>query len=187
MVVAVFVAIYSNVGKVLGNPSSLPIATNCVLGGEGTATTSPRYINAGNATSTLSCDSYTLSSNNIVPTAMSSAVLLLQYAGSSTSAILNTNIEFSNDNIDWYQNNLLDYMSTTTPIASLNTTESMSWTFSSTTAGGGRISNSTATSTRAVSIPVPTRYVRAVFTVPIGAAAGAVWAQIIPKKEAANY
>lgn len=183
LVSGVFFSI-KGIDKATANPSYFPVSSNCVLGGSGTPTTSPTYITAGTATSTLNCDAYTLASNNINPLAMDSAVLLMNFTGSSTASIVNINFEYSNDNIDWYQDGF-SASATTSSVVSIGTTRSLSWTFASSTAGlGNTLGNST--TTKAVPVPVPTRYVRAIFTMPAGSAAGAVWAQIIPKKEVNN-
>lgn len=146
-----------------------------------TATTSPRYLTPGTATTTLTYDSYVPTTNTYTP---SFATLLVQFAGSSTASTLGINVEYSQDGIDWYKSTILSPYSpgTTTPSINLGLTTSYSWTFASSTVGGGVVTAATgATSTRAIMISTPTRFVRSV--VSITGAGGAVWQQFVPTKE----
>lgn len=151
------------------------------------ATTSAAFLSAGQGTTTVTYDSYgvfgtnqTGSGNTSIP---NKGTLLVQFAGSSTASVLNISYEFSDDGIDWYKDNIYT-VPTSTPTYYAQPSYNISWTFASSTVGGVHVSNAnSATSTKAFSFPVPTRYVRAVFTIPAGASAGRVWAQMIPLKE----
>lgn len=126
-----------------------------------TATSSVTYFATGTATSTVvSRDSYSTGQ----PFATDKGTLLIQMVASSTSSVLNLTYEYSQDGIDWYSDNL-----TTTSGAN---TISLPTTYAWTAAG-------TATSSKALSLPMPTRYVRVRASVS-GAAAG-VWMQIVPQ------
>lgn len=146
-----------------------------------TATTSPSYMTSGKATSTLVFDSYAVGQIK----ATDQAVLFLSLSASSTSTIFNTDIEYSQDNIDWYQDGgtFENGFATTTKPFNLSQVNEYAWQFSSSTAGLPAPSASNATSTRALYIKTPTRYVRAVFTLPAGSTAGAVWAQWVPSRQ----
>lgn len=142
------------------------------------ATTSPAYMTPGTATSTLTFDSYNPTTNVFVADRLA---LLMQFTGSSTSAVLGINFEYSQDGIDWYKNAIVtsETISTTSPSLSLNTPTSATWTFSGTPLNGD--AGTVATSTRIVSVPLYTRFVRSVFT--LTGASGAVWGQFVPIKE----
>lgn len=142
-----------------------------------TATSSVAFLVSGTATSTLTYDTYTGGNNYIAD----KAVLAIQFAGSSTSAVLGVNLEYSQDGIDWYKDNLSS-LSTTTRGMYLQPANSYTWTFASSTVGGiaATVANG-ATSTKALLIETPLRYVRAIFS--ISGANGAIWGQIIPIKQ----
>jgi hypothetical protein len=142
------------------------------------ATTSPAFMTPGTATSTLSFDAYNPTTNTFVADKLA---LLMQFTGSSTASILGVNFEYSQDGIDWYKNTIVnaESVSTTSPVLSLNTPTSMSWAFASTTLNGA--AGTSAIATRIVSVPIYTRFVRAVTT--LTGANGAFWGQFIPIKE----
>jgi hypothetical protein len=127
------------------------------------ATSSPAYMTSGAATSTLSYDAYQAG----VTKAVDKGVVLIQTVASSTSSAYTFAVQYSQDNVDWYQDNTL--ATSTNP----NIGNAQNFTF---TAAG------TATTSRAISISFPTRYVRVQASV-LGAA-GAVWMQIVPQRQA---
>ncbi len=145
------------------------------------ATTTVNFMSAGNATTTLTLDTYypnTIGSY----TKSTDAILLMQFAGSSTSATLNGTVEYSQDCIDYYSDNYVT--ASTSPTNSLQINNTFSWLFASTTIGGGKVSAAlSATSTKAIRIYTPTRCVRVVLTQPVGSASGAIWAQLVPNRE----
>ncbi len=147
-----------------------------------TATTSPVYMTPGTATSTLTFDSYyqsTLSQN----TKTDSAVLLTQFAGISLTSVLAINVEYSEDGVDYYKDDLNSFSATTSPTTSyLNANNTFTWTFASSTPGGAGVTAATgATSTKAINIPTPTRFMRVIYS--ITGANGAVWGELVPTKE----
>lgn len=133
------------------------------------STTTPSYMTAGTATTTLVFDSYIPGVNKI----SDEATLLVQNVASSTSSILNIAIQYSQDGIDWYSDNG-SVASSTNPLP-IQTANSYTW-----TAAG------TATTSKALFLQTPVRFTRAVFTVPAGAAAGGVWAQIVAARQASE-
>lgn len=141
------------------------------------ATTTVNYMTSGTATTTLPVyDSF--NSGSTYKTDF--AVLLEQFIGSSTSSVLNTNIEYSQDGVDWYQDGIIQNATTTQPV---NITAANYYTFAWTGKQAGGLAGSNATSTRAIMIPTPLRFTRVVLSMPVGSAAGATWAQIVPIKQ----
>lgn len=150
------------------------------------ATSTPVYMTPGNATTTLVYNSSTDSTN---PTAVStktnavkadSVTFLFALTGSSTVSVANVTFEFSNDGIDWYQNELPIFGYSTTSQTFVPTTPlSMNLQFASTTVGGA--AGTSAVDRIAVTVPVPTKDVRAVVT--LKGANAAVWQQFVPIKQ----
>lgn len=165
-----------NSGTVGANPSQLPIHNNCV-------TAAYNYLNVANATTTLSCDSYALDTNYNVAYAMNSATLVLKFEASSTASVLSVDLEYSNDNSSWYKSNLA--VAATSTVTKLGLPEVIEIAPASTTANvvgrQGLTTANSATTTRILSIPTPTRYVRAIFTT--ANANGNIVAEFIPKQE----
>jgi hypothetical protein len=165
------------------------------------ATTSPLYLTdmtndsvhnspnaTGTATSTLTFDAQAAPSG---AQALDSAILAVQFTGSSTAAILNIAIERSQDCID-FGGDYLNADATTTQAnwldpLNLGTALSYQLTYASTTYGGQQLRATSTPFTVLLKIPTPTRCTRAVFTLASSTAAnirnGAVWAQFIGKRE----
>lgn len=158
-VASVFLAF---VYTVRANPSDLNLS-NAV------ATTTVTYLTAAGASTTETYDSYGGGVGE--PNASEKAVLFTNFAASSTSSVLAIKVQYSQNGIDWFDDNLMESTnSTTTPLYNLGTSNSYTWT-----------AIGTATSSKTITIPTPTRYVRAVYSV-TGANA-AVYKVIIAKKE----
>lgn len=162
-----------------------------------TATTTLRYMTPGTATTTLVYDSQqsdgTNQTNNGNTWATNGAILFVQFTASNTSSVLNTHFEYSDDpscgttptSCDWYRDTLWgDSFATSTATIQMAITPSYTWNYASTTQGGSAGIN-IYRGLKAINIPTPSRFVRVVFTVPIGSQNGAVYAEIIPKKEVA--
>lgn len=146
------------------------------------ATSTLIYQTAGTATTTVTYDTFESAGvtqanggNNYVATG---ATLLLGVVASSTSSVFVTNIEYSQDGIDWYQNNISTYAAGAIAVVTPN---SYTWTYASTTPGGAAGLATANTGAKAIAIPTLTRFVRAVLT--LTGTNGAVWAKIIPRKE----
>jgi hypothetical protein len=156
----------------------------------GAATTTVAYMTPGTATTTVTYDAYNLNGTNqagaVHSFAADSALAFVQFAGSSTSATLNVNEEYSQNNIDWFQGSqtLVNGNSTTTLPDSLTPVPQYQYAFASSTSGLGAVTNAnSATTSLAISIPTPSRYIRLIFSLKIGGTNGAVWALVLPKKE----
>lgn len=163
------------------------------------ASTTVNYLigtaNTQSGTTTLVYDSYGTSTL----TQASGATLLVQAIGSSTNATINIDFEFATGYAagsdvncvttptacDWYSNNLINSVSSTTIYQSMPS--SIAWTLASSTIARGAISGSATvagTSTRAFFVPTPVRYTRVVFSSKLVASGGsAFWAELVPSKE----
>jgi hypothetical protein len=96
-------------------------------------------------------------------------------------------VEYSQDGIDWYADtppNLSGYATTTLPIY-LTTIPTYQWLFASSTIGQAATSASNNRDMRSVSIFVPTRFVRVIYTcgTGVGRTNCGVWGQVIASKE----
>lgn len=129
-----------------------------------TATSSMDYMRATNSTLTLDAYSST-------PVAVNSATLLVQSIASTSAAVQTITIQYSQDGIDWFQDNLST--TTSSSVIALNNTQ-RTYTITG---------NATASTTRtAISVPTPTRFVKA--TVATSTALSSVWLQWVPLREA---
>lgn len=140
----------------------LPTATSS------SATSSPSYLttSGANATATTTFDAY----SNGSPRAANGATILTQFVASSTSSVFTMRVDYSQDGIDWYSDSAVSQQSTTT-VMNIAANATYSYTAAS-----------TATTSKAVLVKTPTRYMRVVYTV--AGAAGAAWTQIVPTREA---
>lgn len=181
--IAAIVAISFGAASVYANPSS--IATTAQTA---TATTTLSYMTIGAATTTLVYDSYL---NR--PTTADSAIMLVQFTASSTASVLGISYEYTNggpgldclgapNTCDWYRDNtMISVNATTSQAFSVTVPNSYSWTFASSSQGGGNVAATNNRALKTLTIPTPARYVRAIFTAT--GTPSAIWAQIGPKKE----
>lgn len=169
---------------VLANPSFFPNTSTTA-----TATSTVSYITTGAATTTLYLDTYTQASGN--PYKADNSTLLVQFVASSTASILGVSLEYALGTpgidctstptaCDWYANDLLA-ASTTPAITAVAVSNALSWTFASSSQGGGAVLSSNNRSLKIFDVQTPTRYVRAVFSVT--GANGAIWAAFQPIKQ----
>lgn len=187
-------------GMVFASPSYFSPGVTTVTSNS-TATTSPGFMTPGTATTTSNVyDAYADNTGNKAD----AAVLLTQFTASSTSSVLNITIEYAQGNgvdcvsnpngCDWYQNNLgnfggLNIASTST---SVNNTinvvpvQTFTWTFASTTTGGAAVTGPINRVGKAILIPTPARYTRAVYSCGIGGTNCAVYGHIVPTKQQPN-
>lgn len=140
------------------------------------ATTTIPFMTPGTGTTTTAVFDSFANGANAYP---DRAALLTQFTASSTSSILGIRLEYSQDNIDWYSDNL-NSNATTSFANSITSASTFTWTFASTTPGAGAVGN-TNRSSKVIFINVPTRYIRAVYT--ITGANGGVWGSIIPQRQ----
>lgn len=147
------------------NPSFfIRTATNTAF-----ASTTVVYQSAGAATTTLIMDTGVGGAQ-----AADSAILLQQFIGSTTAATQKTTIEYSQGSpgldcvvtptaCSWY----LGLSTTTTAIGNL-------------AGGAGGLSSTTL---NVLTVPTPTRWVRAVFSIPAGGISGAIYAELAAKRQ----
>lgn len=153
------------------NPTYLPPHSACSTS---SATSSVSSISTSTATITLTCDSYALATGLTDPTAMTSAVLAMQYRAPQATTALTVTLQYSEDNVDWYDDNLGTVATTTGP-TNIAPAKTYFW-----------LVGTTSTSSKVVDVRTPTRYVRAQFTATAGAATSTIWATFIPRKERAE-
>lgn len=162
-------------------------------GATATATSTTSYMTAGTATTTLTCDSYSANCTTSVnptgrPLGFNRVALLVALSASSTGPTTRINTEYSQDGIDWYQDggSGVETFATTTKPYDVSQVAQYNFAFASSTAGLGALSASSATTTRMIILKAPTRFIRAIFTVPVGSSPVGVWAQMVPTREASN-
>lgn len=181
-----FIILISPFEKAQANPSNIYGVQTAA------ATTSLVYMTAGTATTTLTLDNYI---GNVLPgnyintnqPAVSGGVsdsvtALIQFTASTSGSILKVRPEISQDGIDWYPYNTpLATISTTTPIAGYSDYQ---WTVATTSANGLPGTSNAMKQLNSLTITnVPTRYIRLIFTIPIGSSNGALWSEAWVKRQ----
>lgn len=185
LAIGVLVAVFSVfVASAHANPDQILVSSN-------NATTTRTFMTPTTATTTEIFDTQT---DGGLP--VKSAVLLVQEDASSSGGTLNIAIEYAQQgtacdtnptNCDWYSDNISGAAASTSAVYSMQVPYKYQMVYASTTVGQG-------TSTpmlRAISIPTPTRYVRAAFSVSSTTAVAAtqgsgnvnIWKQFVGKKE----
>lgn len=157
------------------------------------STAATGYMTPGTATTTATFDTGVNAAGSV-----DSAFLALQLTG-STSPFATTNyatttyniaIEYSQDSVDWYK----DAHTIGTTTAAMNATQPVTRTISLGSTAldanvSGGVALSTTTPTKMIfEVPTPTRYVRAVITIPVSSTGtnGFVRAEFIGKRQAGN-
>lgn len=175
------------VNNVKANPSKRAQPLSCSTQGTSASslsTTSISYMTPGTATTTATCDT---TKANLGTDTLDKAYLALQVTASSTG-LTNFRFEYSEDGIDWYGDNLYEETGLSTTTASNIIwdsnyhTHSIQFASSTSACADNSISNNNR-NCFLIPVPTPTRYVRAVFTVPIGSTNSGVWASFIGKAE----
>lgn len=180
---SIIVAIALTAGAIVvnANPSYFALTKQT-----STATTSPVFMTAGAATSTLVFDAYAAYSN----TSADSLYLAIQFTGSSTASVLGWQYEYSTgfpgndcatypESCDWFS---LGVGNSTTATSTYVTSKAENLLVTASSTIGGRTIPQDKV-LKLVNVPTPLRYVRAVFYLPVGSSPGSVWAQFIPIKE----
>lgn len=157
------------------------------------------YLTPGTGTTTLYYNSY----NQGINYKTEDASLLVQYAASSSNAVMNINVEYSHGNYagadciavpsacDWYKDDINSFNATTSATTNnLLPVNTFTWQFASSTLGGAAVTNANgATSTKIIRISTPTIYTRVIFTMANPSASSgnaSIWAQIIPSRQKAE-
>ncbi len=172
---AVLLAVLAFAGVAYANPFYIAGKASSAA-----ATTTVTYMTPGTATTTVVYDSYEISGTNQKNqgnlTVPNQVAVVVQGVSSSSISVLNLACEYSDDNIDWYQNDVFAATSSgNIPIAAPST---FTYTFASTTLNGVANGNKFA---KVVQCPLPLRFVRAV--VSNTGANLSVWSAIIPTKQ----
>lgn len=161
---AVLALVYGQSQKARAYPSFVQIKSTA---GEGIiATTTTNTLTPGTGTTTLSWANEEIDANG----------LYIALKASTTAATLQWSYQWSNNNVDWYEQ---DSVSDTTGI-SQNTFEHASTTITHRWTPG----NSTASTTMKALVipPVPSKYARVQFTMPIGSSNALLYAEVARKR-----
>lgn len=139
------------------------------------ATTTLSYLSAGRGTTTVTFD---IQSDDFPA---DSATLAIQYTGSSSPlSQLGWRYDFSQNGVDWFAETVSNSANTATTSEEVRTNKDYLWRFSSTTLIEGGTSD---VARKLINLPTPTRYVRVTFFVPTGTQPGAIWTNLIFKKQ----
>lgn len=166
--IALFLGSIFGVTAALANPIYLPPHNACSTAA---ATSSVLSLATTTPTITLTCDAFALAAGLYDPTAMQSAVLALQVKSLSTATILSITPQYSDDGVDWYDDNM-GAVGTTTGLTSVSQVKSFTWTM-----------GTTSTSSKLITMVTPIRYIRVILQNSAGAPTSTVWATFIPRKE----
>lgn len=178
LIALVIISIAGGALVVKANPTLFPPEQRSAA-----ATTTVTYMAAGVATTTATYDAYATYGNVNGANEIS---LLTQQAGSSTSSVLIGDVQYSVDGIDWYAAAPPTTASSTVAFG-YGAPYQLKMQFASSTISGAAVTNAnSATTSRIVTIPTPTRYTRVVFSVPAGSAGSALWWSFQPRKEKAE-
>jgi len=150
-------------GVALANQSYFSAGTKSA-----TATTSVNYMTAGNATTTITYDTY--NGGNMQKT--DGAVVLLQSVASTSASVQTIDVQYSMDGIDWFD--WVDVGATTTPTRVLD--NKLAYTLNGNT--------TSSTTRRSLFLETPTRFVRVSIANTTGN--GSIWGWILPWKERNN-
>lgn len=151
------------------------------------ATTTVTYMTPGTATSTEILDTGAGAAGSV-----DSGVLAVQFTGSSTLSYLNVAFEYTQggngldcynapNSCDWYGSSLYA-QSTSTATGQAVAAQNFNLQFASSSVQGA-VGGITGRNLRLIEVKTPTRYVRAVFTLPPGSLNGALWKEFITKRQ----
>lgn len=168
--------------KDLGTPSEILPNQGCKL--NQAASTSITYMASGTATTTLTCDLYRTASGTLSNLISDIVDLNIQLTASRTATILMIDVEYSMDNVDWYQNSIdpVGVEFTVGNPLDISTRLFFQWQYASSSfPGQDAPASTTDRGHKTLRVPVVARYVRAIFTMKGGN--GAIWAEFIPKRQ----
>lgn len=183
---------------VMGIATLLPVITeanpleflveNSTTGSVTASTTAFGFLSPGAGTTTVPAyDTYNYGNANTYAT--NGLALALQFTGSTTptsaqsaTTTYNVALEYSQDNIDWYSDGI---NATTTALVTLTNGYVRAITLG-TQSTQGRVVASTTPTKMLLTIQAPTRYVRAIVTIPQGSTNGSVWGSFIGQKQASR-
>lgn len=138
------------------------------------ATTSPNFMTAGTATTTFNLYDTTQFFDD---SGFDQNQLFIAFKASTSAATLQWQYEFSNNAVDWYEEDIPVQYGVGQGISTMD--------HASTTITHRWLPGSTVASTSYKTLTIPNnaaRYKRVVFSIPVGSTAGAVWAQAANKQ-----
>ncbi len=180
---AIVVAAFMLTRPAFANPDQ--ILDNYFSGTAAQATTTPTYLTIGGTATTT--NSFDTQNDGGLPA--KSATLLVALMGSTTATTLTISFEFSQNNQDWFGDLLSQSATTTTQVAFGAPAK---YTLAAATSSASAVGGNTFTGNtvfRAFTMPTPTRYIRAVFSISSSTSItanggnGSVWSDIVGKKE----
>lgn len=161
LIASLGVFLFAGVGFVAANPTYF-----LTVPASATATTTPIFLTSSGVATTSALDAYGTGTNF----GFQQNALIVQDSASSTSSILTIRYQYSIDGINWADDNYNYPVATTTSPVSIGAYASYVWNAAT-----------TATTTKILNVPTPTRYVRAILS-ESGAAAG-IWYTWAPAKQ----
>ncbi len=167
-----------SINKTVATPTRLAIPVSCSTQGTSAtsiSTSSLSYMTPGTATTTATCN---IAKAGLGTDVFDETALVVNFTASSTSSVLGIALEYSNNGIDWHQDNLtLDAAAGASE--AIATPNSFSWTYASTTVGGAAVSSNLNRTAKILRVNTPSQFVRAVFS--ITGANGGVHAYFVGK------
>lgn len=161
LIASLGVFLFAGIGFVTANPAYF-----ITVPASATATTTPIFLSSSGVATTTALDAYGTGTNF----GFQQNALIVQDSASSTSSILTIRYQYSIDGKNWADDNYNYPVATTTSPVSIGTYASYVWNAAT-----------TATTTKILNTPTPTRYVRAILS-ESGAAAG-IWYTWAPAKQ----
>lgn len=165
------------------------ILENSMGSSAGVSTSSPAFLSLAAATTTA--NTFDTQTDGALPA--KSATLLVAYTPSSTASTLNISFEYCQTNCltngDWFGDDITSLTASTSQTVGLGLTSKFVLQSGTTTNVVGGQQNPVNTIYRAFTVPVPTRYVRAVIAIASSSVVVAstpnasVWSDFIAKKE----
>lgn len=185
VILIVAAVLFVNASFARANPSLFVSNTsNSVTANAVNATTTVAYMSAGRGTTTIALNGGIGSG-----AALDSAKLILYRNANGTGAATNIAFEFSPSCYATYPEWFADKTNfgggtTTQQLLGFTGGNQIVWQYSTTTIGGVLETGGTNSVDKiTLDVPTPTNCVRAVLTVPVGAASSSIWGEIVGKKQ----
>lgn len=173
-VVSILVAL-----ALIAGPALIKAATSYVSSqASATATSTMSFMSPGAATTTYQLDG--LASNKVQEMGeIDSAAVYIAFNASSSSSILAYQVQYSNNNVDWYG----ESASLSTANANIASTSNAVTQEASTTVTHLWSPGASGTSTKAILLPpLPAKHERLIFSIPVGSANGAIYFETALKR-----
>lgn len=162
------------------NPSQTPPIKSL----NNTASTTQVYMTPGTATTTLTYDSFSVSTD----TKFDQVTIAMQVHASGTPVTVKFRVEDSYNGIDWYPRSTTITTGTTTIVSGSFSEYSIQIATSSDLLGGtGAVLGVTTRVHQEVTVDTPMRYSRYIFYLPPGSGNAALWAVAVPVREKQDH